>query len=238
VEANGERAGDRLQAAQDVRSQRQQRAIANGRIYGSENHNIVALVGNGRRVLDIGCGSGAIGPALRSRGATELVGVEIVPSAAEQASRVFDRVVHAPIEEVELASLGGEPFDTLIAADVLEHLVDPWSQLSRWRAWVKPTGLLAISVPNLQHWKVLVELMFNGRFDYDPSGGVMDSTHLRWFTKRSLGDQLRQAGWEPVRWTLPQGGWSMRLDRATGRIGSDFLVRQLTVAARPIPSRD
>jgi 2-polyprenyl-3-methyl-5-hydroxy-6-metoxy-1,4-benzoquinol methylase len=209
--------------------------LAAGRVYSSVNPNVLSAVA-GQRILDIGCGDGSLGAELRARGATELVGIELVEEAANKASRIFDTVVHSPVEEVDLLGLGGDTFDTLIAADVLEHLVDPWAQLSRWRDWVKPMGRLVISVPNLRHWKVLVDLAVSGRFDYEPTGGVMDITHLRWFTKRSLAEELRRTGWDAERWLRPRGGRAMGVDRLTGRVASDFLIRQLTVVARPTPA--
>lgn len=212
-------------------------AMLDGRVYGSVNGNILELLGPARRVLDIGCGDGSLGPALRQAGAVELVGIEPVHEAAVIASRTFDRVVEGLVEDIELDVLGTAQFDAIIAADVLEHLVDPWTQLEKWRDWVKPNGVIAISVPNLRHLRVLATLVGRGRFDYDPVGGVMDSTHLRWFTKRSLTDQLQHAGWEPLRWARAHGRRSGPVDRLTGGICSDLLVRQLTVVATPAPPR-
>jgi 2-polyprenyl-3-methyl-5-hydroxy-6-metoxy-1,4-benzoquinol methylase len=204
-----------------------------GRVYGSVNRDLLALLGPIGRVLDVGCGDGSLGPELRRLGATELVGVEVVEEAAVRAEAHYRPVLREPVERLDLAALGGEPFDTIVAGDVLEHLVDPWRELARWRDWIAPAGQLAISVPNLRHIRVLGRLVLRGRFDYDPVGGVMDRTHLRWFTQRSLADQLEAAGWRAVRFGRPSAGRTRRLDRATGGRLSDVLVAQLRVVAEP-----
>jgi 2-polyprenyl-3-methyl-5-hydroxy-6-metoxy-1,4-benzoquinol methylase len=190
-----------------------------------------------QRVLDIGCGTGTWAPALRAKGAEQLVGVEFASEAANQADRLYDRLVREPIETLNLSDLGGKPFDTIIVADVIEHLVDPWRDLRRWTDWVSPAGQLVISVPNLQHFRVVRSLL-RGHFDYADEGGVMDRTHLRWFTKASLKNELGLAGWRPIVWGKPDGTLSRQVDRLTlGRFG-DFLIPQLRVVARPQSPRD
>jgi 2-polyprenyl-3-methyl-5-hydroxy-6-metoxy-1,4-benzoquinol methylase len=119
----------------------------------------------GRRVLDIGCGTGAWAPQLRRRGVQELIGVEISPESAVAASRLYDKVLTIPSEALSLSELG-DRFDTMIAADVIEHLVDPFRELSRWREWCVPGGELVVSTPNLRHFRLLKNLIARGRFDY------------------------------------------------------------------------
>ena len=157
-----------------------------GRIYGEVvNTGLLDLFEPKRRVLDVGCGTGAWVPLLRRKGVENIVGIEFAVAAADQAERVYDRVVRQPVENVSLDDLGAQPFDTIIAADVIEHLVDPWHELRRWTGWVVPGGQLVISVPNLRYFR-LVSSLVQGRFDYSDEGGLMDRTHLRWFTRRSL----------------------------------------------------
>jgi 2-polyprenyl-3-methyl-5-hydroxy-6-metoxy-1,4-benzoquinol methylase len=203
------------------------------RVYGETvNHWLLELFVPGRRVLDIGCGTGAWGPDLRARGATELVGVEIAPEAADAARRRYDRVVTTPSEELDVATLGGT-FGTIIAADVIEHLVDPFDQLKRWVEWCAPRGELVISTPNLRHFRVLRDLAAHGRFDYVDGGGMMDRTHLRWFTEASLADALAVAGWRVLRWGRLSSGKSGRVNMlARGRLNG-FLAPQIQVVATP-----
>jgi SAM-dependent methyltransferase len=158
------------------------------------------------------------------------VGIEFAPPAADQAELVYDRVVRSPVETVSREQLGGEGFDTIIAADVLEHLVDPWRELGRWADWLLPGGQLVLSVPNLRYFRLLLALA-GGRFDYSDAGGLMDRTHLRWFTRASLGRDLVSAGWKPLMWGAPDGARSRRIDRALRGLLGDFLVPQLRVIA-------
>jgi 2-polyprenyl-3-methyl-5-hydroxy-6-metoxy-1,4-benzoquinol methylase len=203
------------------------------RIYGDAvNHWLLELFVPGQRVLDIGCGTGAWGSELTARGATELIGIEIAPAAADIARTRYDQVLTVPSEELNAGRLGGT-FDTIIAADVIEHLVDPFSELRRWVDWCTPGGELVISTPNLRHFRVLRDLAVRGRFDYIDGGGVMDRTHLRWFTEASLADALSAAGWGVQRWGRVTTGKSGSVNRvARGRLNG-LLAPQIQVVATP-----
>jgi 2-polyprenyl-3-methyl-5-hydroxy-6-metoxy-1,4-benzoquinol methylase len=154
---------------------RETRAFA----YETARPEVVALVPPGaRRILDLGCASGALGAALKARQGCEVVGVEADPAFARDAERVLDRVVCADLNSYE-EDLGR--FDCLVAADVLEHLVDPWAVLARWSAALEPGGRAVISLPNARHWEVFRELALRGTFPRR-AAGIFDATHLRWFT--------------------------------------------------------
>jgi 2-polyprenyl-3-methyl-5-hydroxy-6-metoxy-1,4-benzoquinol methylase len=197
-------------------------------VYGQNvNLSLLRLFSPGNRVLDIGCGVGAWGHVLRRMGVRELIGVEISENAAAEAEKRYDQVHRRPAENLDLQSLGDRPFDTIIAADVLEHMIDPWTQLARWRDWIGPSGQLVLSVPNLRYFRVLLRLAMRGRFDYDDAGGTMDRTHLRWFTRRSLEEELLIVGWLVRTWGTPVGDRSSKLSWLTGRRLDDLLVPQL-----------
>ena len=143
-----------------------------------------------RRVLDLGCASGALGAALKARGAT-VVGVERDPVYAAAARERLDDVVEADLETFDPATLG--TFDVLIAGDVLEHLSDPWSVLRRFAAIVQPGGTVVVSLPNVRHWETLFAIAVQGRFPRR-NEGVFDATHLRWFTLHDAWSLVDQAG--------------------------------------------
>lgn len=146
-----------------------------------------------RRVLEIGCSEGRFMEGLRAqRGDLYAVGVEPFADAAAQASKVFDRVIHAPVEAALLA-LEAERFDCVIANDVLEHLTDPWQVLRGVAALLAPGGWVVASIPNIRYWPVLNALFMQGRWEYEASG-VLDRTHLRFFTRSSLPALFDQAG--------------------------------------------
>src|ERR687894_360350 len=129
--------------------QPQQRA-ARAAAYESARPEIVALVPPGaRRVLDLGCATGALAAALKARGDVEVVGIEREPAYAAEARERCDRVIVGDVEDVP-RDLGR--FDCLVAADVLEHLVDPWSALDAYAAMLEPGCRAVVSLPNVGHW--------------------------------------------------------------------------------------
>jgi 2-polyprenyl-3-methyl-5-hydroxy-6-metoxy-1,4-benzoquinol methylase len=180
-------------------------------------------------VLDIGCGEAATADALRARGATKIVGVEIVEAAAQVARERLDEVRVGSVED-ELDGLDG-PFDTVLAWDVLEHLADPYSVVRRLRDLTAPGGHLQVSVPNARHVSLMIDLMIRGTFGYT-DWGHRDRTHLRWFTRRDLVSLLGDNGWEPLGISHPRLGKSAKLDQLTRGRSTEFLVGQWYAVAR------
>ena len=199
--------------------------------YGAtENQDLLRLLPPSRRILDIGCGEGAWASSLYRLGADELVGVEPACDSANSASERYDHVVCQPVETVELETLGGT-FDLIVAADVIEHLIDPWRELKRWRDWVNPRGHIAVSVPNLRDPRLVWRLVVRGDFRYSDEGGIMDRTHVRWFTASTLEQALTESRWRIVRRGGSYGPWRGQLDAATGYRMRGLLAHQLHVLA-------
>ena len=146
-----------------------------------------------RRILDIGCSSGRLGAALKSRQAAEVVGIELDPGYAQDASSRLDRVLAADVEELVRAPLELGAFDCVIAADVLEHLRDPWSALSSLVEVLSPGGTAVVSLPNVRYWETFWVL---GRFGTWPlrDDGIFDRDHLRWFTLADGLELMRRSG--------------------------------------------
>jgi 2-polyprenyl-3-methyl-5-hydroxy-6-metoxy-1,4-benzoquinol methylase len=143
-----------------------------------------------RRVLDLGCATGALGAALKERGA-EVVGVEVDRAHAREAERRLDRVVVADAEQID-GSLGR--FDCVVAADVLEHLRDPWAVMRLVAGeLLEPGGTVVVSLPNVRFFETFWQLGVRGRWPRRDLG-VFDAAHLRWFTRRDAVDLLEQAG--------------------------------------------
>jgi 2-polyprenyl-3-methyl-5-hydroxy-6-metoxy-1,4-benzoquinol methylase len=187
------------------------------------------------RLLDVGCGAGAWAPRLREAGARELVGLDASAAAIEQAAARYDRAVVGTVEDTDLEALGGQPFDVIVVADVLEHLVDPWHAVLRLRGWAAPGALLAVSVPNMRFYRLVGNLVMRGQFEYEPYG-VRDWTHLRWFTRTSLARMLAGAGWEPQRWVTSGSLKGALLARVSEQLANDFLRQQIAVVARAAES--
>ena len=135
-------------------------------------------------VLEIGCGTGATLVWLKTSGRCRFTtGIELVAQQAESAAKVVDKVIQGSIETVDLASWP-ERFDLILCLDVLEHLNDPWELIERLGRLLKPGGRLVASIPNIRHISVLVPLLFQGEWTYKERG-ILDKTHLRFFTKKS-----------------------------------------------------
>ena len=161
------------------------------------SHALLAeLVGRDKRVLDVGCASGYLGEALKQRGCT-VAGVEYDAEAADAAKAVLDQVVVGDIGELDLVAHFGEgSFDAIVFGDVLEHVVDPAAVLRATRPLLAPGGSVVVSIPNVAHGAVRLSLL-SGRFEYRPLG-LLDETHLRFFTRDTLRDLLDEGGFVAV----------------------------------------
>lgn len=171
-----------------------------GRVFGEvENAPLLALVGAHRRVLDVGCGVGRNGAALRARGA-RVTGVTASPAEAERARAVLDAV---EVLDLEGWAPPAEPrYDALVLSHVLEHLVDPWGLLGRLVARaLEPGGRAYVALPNLLFCQHRLELL-RGRFRYSDHD-IMDRSHLRWFDPRTSRELLTGAGLEVERFEAP-----------------------------------
>src|SRR5689334_19936603 len=163
--------------------------------YTGSRPEVQALVpASARRILDLGCATGAVGAELKRRGGVEVVGVELDPALAREAQRRLDRVVVGSADALD-PELGH--FDAIVAADVLEHLPDPWSALRDAVDLLGPGGTVVVSLPNVRFFETFWQLGVRGRWPRREQG-VFDRTHLRWFTLRDARELLEQAGLEVV----------------------------------------
>jgi predicted TPR repeat methyltransferase len=181
------------------------------------------------RVLDVGCGAGEVGRALRDR-ADFLAGIEVDPEAAAAARESYDQVVPGRAEDV-IDSLAG-PFDTILAYDVLEHLERPDDVLRRLRSVAADGALLHVSVPNARHWSLQRDLVLRGTFGYT-DWGHRDRTHLRWLTRRDLVALLESAGWQVEQTAhAPLTSAGRFAEVLTRGLSAEFLVYQWSALAR------
>lgn len=184
-------------------------------------------------ILELGCGAGGTGrSALQAGKAGRYVGIELSESAANAARQHLSEVIVGNVEQLDLARFDAS-FDALIVSEVLEHLIDPWGALERLVRCVKPGGEIYASSPNVAQWQLILNLI-GGRFDYEASG-VMDRTHLRWFTPQTYRQMFEDAGVhvEDVR-PIRRPGWKARVaDRLTaGRFRHLFMTQILIVGRR------
>jgi methionine biosynthesis protein MetW len=161
-------------------------------------------------VLDLGCSSGALGAALRARQPCAVTGIEQDPAYAADAAARLDRVITADLETLMPAAEQLDGFDCLIAADVLEHLRDPWTVLRRFAAAVRPGGTVIVSLPNVRYWSTFAALGLRGTWPL-AAEGIFDRSHLRWFALADARLLLEQAGLHVTRevpqYRLRPGDW-------------------------------
>lgn len=173
----------------------------------ASHSQILEMVGpTRRRVLDVGCGQGELGHLLRERG-HHVVGIDWAPPRFE-----LDEFIQADL----LAGLPiqGREFDTILFADVLEHLTDPLRILRQAAEHLSPAGRVIVSLPNAVHWSVRAQVM-RGKFEYT-NKGILDRGHLRFFTRESAHRLFAEAGLVPAEERTTPVPWENVLPRALG----------------------
>ena len=148
---------------------------------------------SGLRVLDVGCGFATTSAYLQKLG-NEVTGLESSDEACAVAAKRLAKVIQGDLVQ---ADLGDAKFDVIIFADVLEHVPWPVGVLRRYMQWLAPGGSVIVSLPNVGLWSVRFAHLF-GKWNYEETG-VLDRTHLRFFTRRTAKWLLSQASLEPVK---------------------------------------
>lgn len=149
------------------------------------------------KVLDVGCFCGGSGRWIKQKfPGAEVIGIEMLPKAAEVAAPDYDKVIVSTFENVDFEAEGlkHESVDAIIAADVLEHLYNPWQALQRLKPLLAPGGAIYISLPNVRNLNILNALA-KGEWQY-AGAGILDVTHIRFFTKKQALEMLEQTGWQ------------------------------------------
>ncbi|GAF12665.1 glycosyltransferase [Bacillus sp. JCM 19045] len=145
-----------------------------------------------KNVLDIGCGEGALGEAIKHTYKAGVHGFEQFPNAAERAQEKLDSITLGNIEE-DLLPYKKASFDAIIFADVLEHMIDPWAVLDKVKPYLSKTGCVYASIPNVGHISIIEELL-KGTWGY-VDAGLLDKTHLRFFTKHEIQQLFNTSGY-------------------------------------------
>jgi SAM-dependent methyltransferase len=163
--------------------------------YKKERRELAVLIPEkAEKILDIGCGGGRLGRLLKSQAEDrEIWGVEINAEACQEARKWLDHVRREdactwepPVEEGY--------FDVLVFADILEHLLDPKATLEHYLRWLKPTGSVVMSIPNVRYWG-LVKNLVDGYWTYEDEG-LLDRDHVRFFTWNEVERLLASCGLE------------------------------------------
>jgi SAM-dependent methyltransferase len=159
----------------------------------AEKQAVLARVPAGARVLEVGAHTGFFSAALRERGC-RVTAVEADPRAARHAALHADRLIVGDVERAEVRARLEGPFDVVLFMHVLEHLVDPWSVLRAMRRRIAPGGKTIVLLPNVACWRIRKALFLGGTFEYEDTG-ILDRTHVRFFTLDSAGALLTASGY-------------------------------------------
>jgi 2-polyprenyl-3-methyl-5-hydroxy-6-metoxy-1,4-benzoquinol methylase len=147
-------------------------------------------------ILEVGCGDGAFGAALKQNRSAHITGIEPFADAARIAETRLDKVITGDVE-AGLKTIEGQAFDCIVCNDVLEHLIDPWHIVRQLRTHLHPGGHLVASIPNMLHFEVMKDLLIHGTWVYTDQG-VLDRTHLRFFTRRTIRSLFESAHLEVI----------------------------------------
>jgi GT2 family glycosyltransferase/cyclopropane fatty-acyl-phospholipid synthase-like methyltransferase len=187
--------------------------------YGNERPEVVKLINKkSKKILDVGCASGVMAAKIKKDFGAEVWGIEVVESVAKEAEEKIDKVLIGSVEE-KIPELPDNYFDTIVFADILEHLVDPWRVLKDIKKKLKPHGEIVVSIPNIRHWSTIIDLL-QGSWRY-AEAGILDKTHLRFFTMETAAEMIQGAGYDI-------------LDLQATRFGESLITREFVDALKKL----
>lgn len=159
------------------------------------HQKILNKVGFNKNVLDVGCAAGVLSRRMKLNGCN-VVGIEFDIKSAKKAQNYCEDIIIGNVESLELEKKYENYFDSIVFADVLEHLIDPLVVLQRFKDYLKDDGYIIISVSNVANWRMRMKLLF-GNFDYEDRG-LLDYSHLRFFTLKTVRKLVSDADFEIV----------------------------------------
>lgn len=142
-------------------------------------------------ILDLGCGTGELGKAIKQRQDCIVDGIELNKAACEEAKKYLDTVWEDNLNRFDPSYLATK-YDCIVFADILEHILSPWQVLKKFTQVLSDDGIIVISIPNIAHPWIISQLQ-KGLFRYEMAG-ILDITHLRFFTKTTVGQMIYSAG--------------------------------------------
>lgn len=180
-----------------------------------------------KHVLDIGGGEGRTSQMLRTSGIVEKADLWEYQAEAVEAASIsggFDAVARVDLNALD-SWPHGRCYDLIILLDVLEHLYEPWSVLERIRDYLLPGGHIVISLPNVRDATVVAPLLLKGEWRYDDNG-VLDRTHFRFFTRRTMRQMIQGAGFDIEREIPIRSGPRQKLNLATLGLLNEVFAKQ------------
>ncbi len=144
-------------------------------------------------ILDVGCSNGDFGSSLKRIKNAEVWGIEPMNKYATEAEGKLDNLINSSVEAA-IDELPNNYFDVIFFNDVLEHLLDPYTVLEKIKPKLKENGKVISSIPNIRYFRTFFKLLFDGEWDYQDEG-ILDRTHVRFFTKKSILKMYNSAGY-------------------------------------------
>ena len=191
-----------------------------------------------QKVLEIGSGGGNTLIEIKSRGlASVVVGCDLFDlSNSQQKNPLIDKFIIANLE-IENISLDLNYFDVIIAGDVLEHLTDPWEIVNKLTPFLKSGGHFIVSVPNIREFGTMYKIFFKGDFDYNPEGGILDKTHLRFFCKKNIQDLFNKKNYRVISIRPPfdiiyRRGIKRLFNKLTFNLFEEFMTSQYVIVTQ------
>jgi 2-polyprenyl-3-methyl-5-hydroxy-6-metoxy-1,4-benzoquinol methylase len=197
----------------------------------SVHQNIIHAIGQNKKVLDVGCSEGTLSKKMKENNCS-IIGIELNKEAANMAETFCEELIMGDAELVKLNPKYEKYFDIILFADILEHLKDPSKVLERFNKYLKDEGTIIISVPNIANWRQRFQLLF-GNFQYQEYG-ILDSTHIRFFTEKSTKQMIEDAGYETVKFDMTVGDLKRfpRLFHSIGMIWPNLFAFQFFIIAK------
>lgn len=192
----------------------------------------VELIPKRAKVLEVGCATGFMGEYLRREKRCFVVGIEKGIDELREAKKSLNQVIDGDVEEeITLAQIKGK-FDVVLASAIIEHLKDPWSALKNWQKFLKKSGTLIITTSNIAHWSIRLQLLM-GKFNYQEYG-ILDNTHLRFFTIETFKKLVTDCGYEIEYFSIdPVGGGMPRISKAFSKFWPNLFAYQMLIKAKP-----
>ncbi len=202
--------------------------------YNQERLDLLQLVPRQAKIiLDVGCGRGLLGKALKSRDNSATIwGIEINPPAVQEAQAHLDNCLLVDLENLEEKIIPWPEFDCIIFADILEHLREPWKVLKKFSYHLRPHGKIICSLPNIRHYKVIKDILRN-RWYYREEG-ILDESHLRFFSLATINRIMALGGYEIelIKRKKKASNFMKGLNYLFFNLLDDFLTQQYLIVAR------
>ena len=210
--------------------------IQNGYFQNQRPEMLKYIPENAKNILEVGCSEGLFCRAMQ-RSDREIWGIELNAEAAQKATASCTFVLAGDFNQV-FDQLPKNHFDCVVFNDVLEHIYAPWETINLVKQILKPSGVLVSSIPNFRYIaNMITEVLWNGDFRYKPEGGILDDTHIRFFTSKSICRMFREQGYEIIthEGIRPCKSWKEKLfiNLTFGKL-KDARFKQFATVARPI----